>query len=281
MNGTYASSSIHMAGLKIMVELRGRLHNFGHSQMLQRILTWTDFAYCTTWNEKPIFPLLPHLSGTSAQFPSHLLSPLPKILQMGLLYLPHIQPRVFEILHSLHQISSAITWSLNQKEAATQLERKQISMAVYTTEYALLLLRSSEEDTAITELVHNVFNLSNVLLLAAHLYLHLAIRELPGTAKMHLNMLNQLYRAIPDNLSVAVLLWDNSSLEVVIWVLFIGAAAADGHACRKFFVQKLREVIVVLEVLNRVEFEETLRGVLWLNRFCKTHCFQVWAEMGI
>jgi hypothetical protein len=157
--------------------------------------------------------------------------------------------------------------------------RQQLSRAVYTAEHALLHLRSSSEP--VTRTGDSDVDLSEALLLAAHLYLHLAVRELPGTARMHLNMLGKLHAAVPESLANVVLLWDDLSLEVLLWVLFVGAAAARAHASRPVFVRRLREVSVAVGVASRADLEAALKGVLWLDRFCERHCEGIWAEMGL
>jgi hypothetical protein len=98
---------------------------------------------------------------------------------------------------------------------------------------------------------------------------------------MHLNMLNKLHAALPDNIINAVLLWDTLSLEVLLWVLYIGAVAARAHKSRAEFVKRLKETSSVIGIASQSDFEATLKGVLWLEKFGKKHCSAIWTEMNL
>jgi hypothetical protein len=123
-------------------------------------------------------------------------------------------------------------------------------------------------------------DISQVVLLAAHLYMHLAVRELPGTAKMHLNMLYDLKSSIAYDLSSLFFQASDASLQVLLWILFIGAAASTDLDTRSFFVQKLQPVCTVLGLETEADFAGLLKGVLWLEGFCLDHCAKVWMEVN-
>jgi hypothetical protein len=218
---------------------------------------------------------VPALSSSLNQY-SNLFQETPLLVQAGFLAIPEIEPAVFEIINSLHLISAAIA-----SVEAGQVDRRTISNTVYTVEHRLLSLRSDatskdDEDKKLGQL-----DLSRALLLAAHLYLHLAIRDLPGTAKMHLNIMKMLQSVIQPSLSSYLSSTSTLNLTVLLWTLFIGAIAAQHRPDRAIFVQHLRLVSSVMGISSRTEFEGRLKGVLWLEKFCDAHCGRVWDEMGV
>jgi hypothetical protein len=238
----------------------------------------TDFAYSSTWSNKPIFPLITHLSGTLS-WATHLLhNTPPSILSLGPLAFPELAPHVFETMHNLSLISAAIT-SYRASPASPPVDRRSISNAVYSAEHRLLSLRMSSytDDDDIQSIS---LDFSQVLLLAAHLYMHLAIRELPGTAKMHLKMLYDLKSSITLNFPSLFFQASDAILQVLLWILFIGAVASTDLNTRSFFVQNLQQVCTVLGVETEVDFQSLLKGVLWLDGFCLVHCARVWREMN-
>jgi hypothetical protein len=120
-------------------------------------------------------------------------------------------------------------------------------------------------------------DLSKMLLLAAHLFLHLAIRELPKTAKMHLNMLNILEATVSRDSDFILLQRSNAALQIILWVLFMGAAASPVQTGQ--FTKHLRQVCFSLELSHQADFVRALKGVLWSEKFCGHYCGVVWGEI--
>jgi hypothetical protein len=224
--------------------------------------------------------LVPHLSGTLKASSLLLRASNPTILSQGPLILPELEPHVFEIMHNLRLISAAIT-SFRATPTSPLVDRKSISNAVYSVEHRLSSLRASSfANEGELRYSSSTIDLSQTLLLAAHLYIHLAIRELPGTAKMHLRMLQDLRASIPFDLSSLLFQASEAYLDILLWILFLGAAAAIEESTKHFFVQNLQHVCAVLAVDSKTDFENAIRGVLWLDGFCLNHCAAIWAEVG-
>jgi hypothetical protein len=61
MSGTYQTATVHMAGLKKLVDLRGGLQAFNHNDILQRLLTWSaiiSFEHKSVCTDTPAGPIL-------------------------------------------------------------------------------------------------------------------------------------------------------------------------------------------------------------------------------
>lgn len=193
MNGTAESAAIHMNGLERMTVLRGGLQGFGKNRVLQRVLTWTDFCYSTTWDCGPRFPVLSQSTASLGMSNRFMTTSANEPVQPRFSELSEVIWDMVEILETLHLISTAISSS-----QITNIDRKFISNSIYLVEHQLISLR---QDSVVSHSITNLdIDLSGPLQYASHLYLHLAIRELPGTAKMHTRLLNRLENTLPTNL---------------------------------------------------------------------------------
>jgi len=245
---------------------------FNYNRILQRVIAWTDFAYSTTYNTKPMFPLVPHLSGSVPQ-QIDLANRYSRSLQLDIATFSIVQPAVLEIMYRLNLISVAIS----SFHTATNKDRLALSNAIYTLEHRLLSVRSDLEN--IQEFPASDFDLSKSLLLAAHLYLHLGVRELPKNAKMHLTLLNRLNTSLLEAPLHAMSLDSNVSLPILLWILFIGVAAAGDQDSRVILVNRLQLVVFDLQITSQDEFETKLHSVLWSKRFYDVYGPGIWREI--
>ena len=290
MNGTAESAAIHMNGLERMTVLRGGLQGFGKNRVLQRVLTWcdpfsrlvhsplvnldwlliclicrADFCYSTTWDCGPRFPVLSQSTASLGMSIHFVATSANEPMQPRFSDLSEVAWDMVEILETLHLISTAISSS-----QITNIDRKFISNSIYLVEHQLISLR---QDSVVSRSIIDLdIDLSGSLQYASHLYLHLAIRELPGSAKMHTRLLNQLKNTLPTNLDYLIAVAPNSSLRLLLWILFIGAAASRGKGEQTCFVTNLRQVSLALQIYGHEDFEWSLKGVLWLDGFCNSHC---------
>ena len=290
MNGTAESAAIHMNGLERMTVLRGGLQGFGKNRVLQRVLTWcdpfsrlvhsplvnldwlliclicrADFCYSTTWDCGPRFPVLSQSTASLGMSNRFTATNANEPVQPRFSELSGVIWDMVEILETLHLISTAISSS-----QITNIDRKFISNSIYLVEHQLISLR---QDSVVSHSITNLdIDLSGPLQYASHLYLHLAIRELPGTAKMHTRLLNRLENTLPTNLDYLIVVAPDSSLRLLLWILFIGAATSRGKGEHTFFVTNLRQVSLALQIYGQKDFERSLKSVLWLDRFCNSHC---------
>lgn len=265
MNGTAESAAIHMNGLERMTVLRGGLQGFGKNRVLQRVLTWADFCYSTTWDCGPRFPVLSQSTASLGMSNRFMATSANEPVQPRFSEISGVIWDMVEILETLHLISTAISSS-----QITNIDRKFISNSIYLVEHQLISLR---QDSVVSHSITNLdIDLSGPLQYASHLYLHLAIRELPGTAKMHTRLLNRLENTLPTNLDYLIVVAPDSSLRLLLWILFIGAATSRGKGEQTRFVTNLRQVSLALQIYGQEDFERSLKSVLWLDRFCNSHC---------
>ncbi|KAI1506013.1 hypothetical protein F5X99DRAFT_415672 [Biscogniauxia marginata] len=217
--GSTAAAAAHMNGLKRMVDLRGGLaEGFKHSTMLQRAIAWADFSYATVASEPLMFPFIPQLASSLSlhdRFQSRSLAANMEPLGPRDLTIHNREAvEIFELMYS-------ITECLNEFDymnlAGMSTERVQVSDSIYLVEWrlckleeayrfrqsskrsSLLLLTPSEDDQQQLECSQST-DISDILIHASHLFLHLALRGQPPAAHRHRTLTEALMSTLCDTL---------------------------------------------------------------------------------
>ncbi len=141
--GSLDAATAHMSGLSKMVSLRGGLDALAHSNLLQRSVTWSDFAYSTAFSRPLAFPLVPSLCHTfqlSDQFLSATAMPSPKpwslhIRDRGAIELAETLRTVTDTADNFNKRAESEGWANRSSEYA--MHRREIADAIYLLEYRL------------------------------------------------------------------------------------------------------------------------------------------------
>jgi hypothetical protein len=169
------------------------------------------------------------------------------------------------ILQNLHTLFSA-----------TPHDRRKASKLIYTTEYDLLALnQESPNDRGYAEGLATLEAVS--LNTATHLYFYLVLREIPKTSQM-IGLLVERLRTSLEDYSGGEWESDEEKRKFLAWILFVGAAEAEGRA-RIWFVTNLKLVCELLGVKGKVGLEGLLKQVLWHDQWCGEHMNNVWGAV--
>jgi hypothetical protein len=225
-----------------------------------------DFAYASTWNTALRFPMLPSV-----------ITPISASGFYGTDTGPDTRDDLWNPLFDAIQSLRFITADIETKEP-TILKRQSISHSIYVVEYRLCQMQNFEITHPILRI--QGIDLADPLRLAAHLFLHLETRELPVHSKMHQMMSERLKSLLPAKKDLQLEGECNSSLSILLWILFMGSSVSIYPVTKSYFVQCLIQVTEALGLQLYEEFENKLRSTLWGENFCSPSCRILWQQLG-
>ncbi|KAH9895378.1 hypothetical protein F4778DRAFT_269344 [Xylariomycetidae sp. FL2044] len=231
--GSLAASAAHMSGLKRMVDLRGGIiDGFSYSTLLQRAIAWADFSYATAANKPVMLPFIPQLASSLSlhdKFQSR--SMIANMERHGYRDLTIHKTEAVEIFELLYAVTSCIDSFDYSKLEEMSEQRVQASDSVYLIEWQLCQLEQQSRDhqssgraepipliiTPTTDDFGSPIagspstpstDISDALIYASHLFLHLAIRGQPPAAARHRALTEALMFALCETLLALDLLSD-------------------------------------------------------------------------
>ncbi|KAI8961779.1 hypothetical protein F5Y11DRAFT_357423 [Daldinia sp. FL1419] len=216
--GSLSAAEAHMSGLKRMVALRGGIvDGFKHSSILQRSISWADYSYATAAHKPVAFPFIPQLASSLAlhdRFTSR--SMLANMEPLGFKDLTIQNREAVELFELLYSITECINNFDYASLESTFGQRIQVSDSIYMIEWRLCQMeqisrnRQSWKRAGSVPLLPSVeaedprsrfpspTDMSDVLIYAAHLFLHLAIRGQPPCAQRHRALAEALMSSLYD-----------------------------------------------------------------------------------
>jgi hypothetical protein len=123
-----------------------------------------------------------------------------------------------------------------------------------------------------------VSSLYKAFWVAAILYLHLIIREIPRMARIHLPLTKRLQLSVKRAFSTQVI--EGQTLGFVIWVIFLGAAASPPGECSDYFINLLSQISKTLGIQDENQLRNRLRELVWFDDICDQYLATVWVEMA-
>jgi hypothetical protein len=219
----------------------------------------------------PSFPLLQSLSRSTLAYNHFLGAALPEPGVAPSSNITIANREVLEILEQLSVISEAI------KHSHFQGDREAISNSIYVVEYKLSILNFGED---VESLDSDRFDVSKALGLAAHLYLHLGIRELPANARRYKTLFRRLEKVVSFDMDLMHLSAPQINFDLLLWVLFITSVGATDELLRSWVILRLQQLCSVLGIKERKEFDIHLRTVAWLDPFSSFYAQKLWDEIA-
>jgi hypothetical protein len=173
----------------------------------------------------------------------------------------------FDVWETLQQITVA-------KAKASELsleERKTISHVIYLLNHRLLMGLPKSNSCEASSL-YKAFSV------AAILYLHLIIREIPRMARIHLPLTKRLQLSVKRAFSTQII--EGEILGFVVWMIFLGAAASPPGESSDYFINLLALVSKTLGIQDEHQLRNRLRELVWFDDICDRYLAIVWAEMA-
>ncbi|KAI0428356.1 hypothetical protein F5Y09DRAFT_357802 [Xylaria sp. FL1042] len=211
--GSIQAAAAHMCGLKRIVDLRG-----GILEGFKYINNRADFSYAYAAGQPLMFPFVPHLAsslslrdrfkGRSMQVTTRPLGPRDLVIRNREIV------EIFELLHSITECLGSFDYN-NLSNMST--ERVQLSDSIYLGEWRLFQmeesyrnLKASKRTSSLASENHSsvdgetrgspAIDLTESLMFAGHLFMHLALRGQPPAAPRHQGITGALMSSLFDTL---------------------------------------------------------------------------------
>lgn len=150
------------------------------------------------------------------------------------------------------------------------------SNTIYDTEFTLASM--NDENVFEDELTTSEFSLETVPLRAtAYLFLYLVIRDLPSSSPLLLLIVERIQSGIELQQE-----WWKATYERkvwLLWMLFMGGAAAAGNNLRWWYVHELTNMCKEMGISEKCKFKGFLKMVLWQDAWCEDHCLNLWDDL--
>ncbi|KAF2789064.1 hypothetical protein K505DRAFT_313821 [Melanomma pulvis-pyrius CBS 109.77] len=276
LGDSFFRARVHMEGLAGMIEIRGGLENMKCRVVLKRIITYADFCFSSAWGQPLQFPTIRSLVSTCDTEGSDRFSDLR--LKSAWSRGPRtsdLYGDIFDALELLHSITCRIV------EAPTRnYDKTKLSNSIYLVEHQLCRMNSA----SISAVEPRCLDLAAPLAAAAHLFLHLGVRNIPANARRHRFLFHRLYMSLPQNLTLGSLgEAPRAGVVLLLWVYAIGAVNEADHIAYGIYLIQIKQSCLVLGVRCYAEFKDCIKDVLWMDPFCEEHMMRIWhnAEGGV
>lgn len=283
-NGALAPVLAHMNGLDEMIRMIGGLQNIS-SPDLQRLILWSDLNCANALGSTPRFSAR-HILPLECEVVS------PQDLAVGegspargsvdflesslegealnespLADLSILCPALATALLDLRYLTYTLK-NIDDLKIPKCVDNLWYSDAVYSVQRRLMSLSASLPISPIcrTVIIDRACNL------AALIYVEIGFRNVNPHARIISNLVTTLHSALAPHISPAIpaaTLYINStltpSMNIMFWVLMIGAAAAVDEAERVWFGAQLVQAKRMLDIGSWVEARQVLASIAWTH----------------
>ncbi|KAK4996763.1 hypothetical protein LTR66_003704 [Elasticomyces elasticus] len=283
------ASDAHMNAVQRLVAAKGGLATF--AEAAYKSVLWIDLRLAATGLRSPMLPYCPRNDWIA--LPADLIR---RARTLALHTLPK-SPATFDyvsahdLFYGLHQMSLAY-----DVQYASQADAWAVQNAFYRTGYQICLMTSyicqephEHHQQAARAPVSPYTSVESALVLAAQMFVWATLRRAPLMSHIEAIPLYHLYNHLNQQQELLSCWAREASLEALLWVLFLGTAAAlnvpqkrtpSSQPVLPWFLENIRNVTSELEIVRLEEFELTLRYFPWTEHFSRGNCVLVWHEMG-
>ena len=258
--GTRQAATLHMNGLKALIELRGGLSSFTtpFQLLLQRLLSWVDIFYSETFGTVPMFPPaeiwdLAWHSRDQLVLPGSPIGLLTQDLESSSL-------RHHEVIEALQDVYELCGIQSSRPMSTLTDHERMLRCDMFT--------KVESQLNIIVQSTNNVYSSHSgqgglvwrATALAALIFVHHFLRS---NSLFHpqfgilLPMLQKTLSLMQPDLSELAF-----ARSLLFWVLSVGSATSFGLACHDWFVQKLAAACTAY-LMGWRELRSLLMGFIW------------------
>jgi hypothetical protein len=221
------------------------------------------------------FPLL--LSQTNGSLDTTQVASAYDLPDFATCYNPDAPPMtiVLSIVQSLRDISKVAAVHL-QSASPDKSQHRFLSNAIYEIEHIMLSISPQRLPESWSEYA---LDMTEFLRLACLLYQHLAIRDLPITARRHHSILRRMRASFPSSFDQHVPFMAHSTLQLLLWSFFVGSIVVAPANLASFFIENLQRVCSIMGVDTYESFYWNIEQMPFLEPFCAPHSVAVWERL--
>ncbi|KAF2088743.1 hypothetical protein K490DRAFT_63957 [Saccharata proteae CBS 121410] len=283
---------MHLNAVRRLVAMKGGLPNLSH--FLQRFITWLDYQVAGTWQMAPSWPsilppieslLPPTLCAMSAQQTEVSMTGFPP----GPTY-----ARIYNVIRLMHGLDLALTSRWSSEVGAFSVTDLILSIHHNICEMiskevprdAQSAVNGATDSALLTNLFantgsHSEMQMDGLMLIndrTAHIFIRTAMHHMKMKFTAGTHYIAHLQELLKDDY-IRMLLMRDWSLEMLLWILFVGAEASlYGRPQRHWYMQQLGSTIGLLQIPSKNEFERVLRRFPWTKGFQEAAVDRVWDE---
>jgi hypothetical protein len=233
-----------------------------------------DFCYSSTWNRPLFFPVLEVFAWPIETYDRFMTRNITESLEYGPADVTISRLDVLEAVEQLY------TLTINIQAYKPGIGNKfPIANGIYLVEHKLSSINNMGLVTE-HDFLDPIYDISESLALAAQIFLHIAIREVPREAKRHRSLYDRLKASIPNNRDFSIILAPRSLSNLLVWIFFVGAADSQDRTARNFCVFSLKQLCFSLNIKSWDEFRDCLKDTMWSEPFSPFHAMGLWNEIA-
>jgi hypothetical protein len=159
-------------------------------------------------------------------------------------------------------------------------EQAYFSSTIFATQYQLTTFHGNglfDSNKWQNQYLASIYYHESATGLALCTYINIVLRQLPPNATVHCIMAEHLRSGLEASGEDLVLAW-GSNLQLLLWILFMGATATAARKERIYFVQNLALVGKELGLLDLEDFLDMLRATIWSDTFYSRQSTILWDE---
>lgn len=153
------------------------------------------------------------------------------------------------------------------------VDRVAVSNTLHEAEYDMLVLSAKVEEE------EGQVNVAHALLVASQIFLYSALRLIPLATRTCDIFLQRLMKALEREDLLKV--WtEQCSLEALLWAVCMGLMVAEGKTARSWLLERMEEVVQLLQVADFEDLESILKNYAWSD-YCGVQIRPVWEEVAL
>jgi hypothetical protein len=155
--------------------------------------------------------------------------------------------------------------------------RTQYQLTTFSAENAFRKRQSQNEEPA--SIFPSLFYQASTSL-SLTMYINIVLRKLPLRSSLHHTMTKHVKSNLEREEGLQLTLTWAADLELLLWILFVAAAATIDRVERSYFVQELKLVVKELRISTFVEYIKVLKVILRSDSFCFSQSLILWEEIS-